>query len=346
MRIARAMFLRRFYELKLGITLLLLGASLHAELVIYEGRLSIDGVPFRGTGRFKFALIGERGAEVWSSEAMRLNVSDGNYAVRLGDSPQAPPIDEARARGAKLRILFERPEKGWVLAGPDVALSGDKSTDEPGGQNAAIMAELREIRALLEGKPTATRPAVSEAATVSVAGAPSMGSAEAPLVLVEFTDFQCPYSITFHREVFAALKTKYVETGKLRLFSRNLPQSFHPQAGPAAKAAHCAEAQSKFWEMRERLLAAQGALSPEAIRKAAEEAGLDVARLEECVGSADTAAALEKEVQDARAAGIVATPTFILGKMTGEQVTGVKLVGVQSLARLEVEMRRLLREEK
>ena len=78
-------------------------------------------------------------------------------------------------------------------------------------------------------------------------------------MLVEFTDFQCPYCITFQREVFAALKTKYVETGKLRLFSRNVPQVFHPQAGPAAKAARCAEAQGKFWPMRERLLAAQGA---------------------------------------------------------------------------------------
>ena len=281
---------------------------------------------------------------------MRLNVSDGNYAVRLGDSPQAPPIDEARLRGAtpKLRIWFERPEKGWVIAGPDVALAGDTpATDAAlGGQSAAIMVELREIRALLEGKPTATRAAEPETATVSVAGAPSTGSAEAPLVLVEFTDFQCPHCITFQREVFAVLKTKYVETGRLRVVSRNLPQGFHPQAGPAAKAARCAEAQGRFWEMRERLLAVQGALSPEAIRKPATEAGMDVARLEECATSAESAAALEKEVQEARAAGIVATPTFILGKMTGDQVTGVKLVGAQSLARLEVEMRRLLREEK
>ena len=342
------MFIRRLCELKLWTTLLV--ASLHAELVIYEGHLSIDGTPFRGTGRFKFALIGERGAEVWASEAMRLNVSDGNYAVRLGDSPQAPPIDEARLRGAtpKLRIWFERPEKGWVIAGPDVALAGDTpATDAAlGGQSAAIMVELREIRALLEGKPTATRTAEPETATVSVAGAPSTGNADAPLVLVEFMDFQCPYCVTFQREVFAALKTKYVETGKLRVVSRNLPQVFHPQAGSAARAARCAEAQGRFWEMRERLVAAQGALSAEAIRKAAEEAGLDVVRLEECAGSAETAAALEKEVQDAREAGIVATPTFILGKMTGDQVTGVKLVGAQSLARLEVEMRRLLREEK
>jgi protein-disulfide isomerase len=338
--IGRVLLFACLYELKLGTTF--------AELVIYEGRLSIEGVPFRGTGRFKFALIGERGAELWASEPMRLNVSDGNYAVRLGDSPQAPPIDEARLRGAtpKLRIMFERPKKGWVLAGPDVALSGDKTADEPGGSNAAILAELREIRALLEGKPPVTRTVAPETVTVSVAGAPSMGSAEAPLVLVEFTDFQCPHCINFQREVFPALKAKHVETGKLRVVSRNLPQVSHPQAGPAAKAARCAEAQGKFWEMRERLLAAQGVLSPGAIRKAAEQSGLDVAQLEACAASAETAAALEKELQDAKAAGIVATPTFILGKMTGDRVTGVKLVGAQSLARLEIEMRRLLNEEK
>ena len=300
-------------------------------------------------GHGECVLAQARGAELWASEAMRLNVSDGNYAVRLGDSPQAPPIDEARVRGAtlpKLRIWFERPEKGWVLPGPDVALAGDTPTaDTAGGQNAAIMAELREIRALLEGKPTATRTAEPETATVSVADAPSTGSAEAPLVLGEFTDCQCPYCSTFPREVFAALKAKHVETGKLRVVSRHLPQNFHPQAGPAARAARCAEAQGRFWEIRERLLAAQGALSPEAIRNAATEAGLDLARLEDCAGSAETTAALAKEVQEARQAGIVATPTFILGKMTGDQVTGVRLVGAQSLARLEVEMRRLLNEK-
>lgn len=94
--------------------------------------------------------------------------------------------------------------------------------------------------------------------------------------------------------------------------------------------------------MRARLFAANGELTPEAIRKAAQEAGLDLARFEECAGSAEIAEAVRKEAQDAKAAGIVATPTFVLGKPTGDTVTGVKLVGAQPLVRIEMEMRKVV----
>ena len=253
--------------------------------------------------------------------------------------------EAGKIRGAtapKLRIWFERAEKGWSLVGPDVTLKSERAAEGTGdGQMTAVLSELREIRALLEGKPTAARTPEAETATVSVAGAPSIGSADAPLVLVEFTDFQCPYSITFEK-TFEALKTKYVDTGKLRVVSRNVPQDFHPQAGPAARAALCAEAQGKFAKMRERLFAANGELSPEAIQKAAQEAGLDMARFEECTKSAEIAEAVRKDAQDAKAAGIVATPTFVLGKMTDGKVTGVKLVGAQPLVRIEIEMRKVV----
>lgn len=335
--------LRRLCELKLWTTLL--AASLHAELIIYQGKLSLDGTPVSGAGRFKFALIGDQGSAVWSSEPMTVQVADGVYAVRLGDSAQAPPIADAALRGAtapKLRIWFERAEKGWSIVGPDVALTSEKPSDATGGaQMTAVMSELREIRALLEGKPTTARPPEAETVTVSVASAPSDGNADAPLVLVEFTDFQCPYNIAFQK-TFEALKTKYVDTGKLRVVSRNVPQAFHPQAGPAARAALCAEAQGKFWPMRARLFAAGGELTPETIQKAAQDVGLDMARFAEDFKSAEIADAVQQDAQDAKAAGIVATPTFVLGKMADGKVTGVKLVGAQPLVRIEMEMRKVV----
>ncbi len=328
-------------------TLLLLATPLHAEVVMYQGRLSVDGAPFEGVGRFKFALIDGNGAAVWSSEAMSLQVSEGRYAVRLGNSAQAPPMADGLLRSGtvpKLRIWFERKERGWSVAGPDVALANEPSTEgaatASGAQLTAVMSELREIRALLEGKPAA-RSVEAETVTVSVAGAPSLGSADAPLVPVEFTDFQCPYCIGFQK-VFDALKTKYVDTGKLRVVSRNVPQAFHPLAGPAARAARCAEQQGRFWEMRARLFAANGELSPEALRKAAADAGLDAGKFDVCLAGDEVAAAVEKDVHDAQAAGIVPTPTFVLGKQTGDQVTGVKLVGAQPLVRLEIEMRKVV----
>ena len=102
-----------------------------ADVVYYEGRLSVDGIPFAGTGRFKFTLVGEQGAALWSSGDISLTVSDGDYAVRLGESAQAPPIDSAILRAMpppKLRIWFYRDGKGWAVASVDVPLTSKPVT--------------------------------------------------------------------------------------------------------------------------------------------------------------------------------------------------------------------------
>jgi hypothetical protein len=110
---------------------LLMATPALADVVYYEGRLSVDGVPFAGTGRFRFALVGEQGATLWSSGDISLTLSDGVYAVRLGESAQAPPIDSAVLRGTpppKLRIWFHREGKGWALASADVPLTSKPVT--------------------------------------------------------------------------------------------------------------------------------------------------------------------------------------------------------------------------
>src|ERR1700741_1407020 len=71
-------------------------------------------------------------------------------------------------------------------------------------------------------------------------GEPALGSATAPLTMVEFTDYQCPYCRRFQAEVWPKLKRYYVDTGKLRYIAPDLPLEFHAAAAPAAEAAHCA----------------------------------------------------------------------------------------------------------
>jgi hypothetical protein len=108
-----------------------------ADGVYYEGRLSVNGTPFEGTGRFKFALIGDHGAVLWSSADINLTVHEGVYAVRLGESAQATPISSAVLRGTpvpRLRIWFHREGKGWVSACADVALSS-KAPGAPAGNS-------------------------------------------------------------------------------------------------------------------------------------------------------------------------------------------------------------------
>jgi len=324
-----------------------LGGNLSADVINYQGRLSISGTPFNGVTGFKFGLINGQGTEVWSSQKIVLQVTHGVYAVRLGDSQQAPPISTAvlRETPLKLRIWLDRNEKGWATLGEDVPIAYETMPAPALGasEGNAILAELRAIHALLAGqqKP-ASAPDPPQIVTVSIAGAPSLGKAEAPLVLVEFTDFQCPFCIKFQNEVFAQLKTNYVDTGKLRVVSHNLPLAFHTFAGPAARAAICAEAQGKFWPMREKLFAAGHALSSETINQIVQDVRLDAATYAVCATNQETAAALLKDGQEAKAAAIEATPSFVLGRAVAGKVTGLKIIGAQPYANFAAEINKML----
>jgi protein-disulfide isomerase len=326
----------------------LLTVAVEADVINYQGRLSENGAPFNGISHFKFALIGEQGAAVWSSQEIALQVNDGIYAVRLGDSAQAPPINAAvldQGSAIKLRIWLDRNEKGWVKVGDDIPVAYETTSPSitSGGESSAILAELRDIHALLAGQQKAApAPDSPQIVTVSIAGAPSLGNTEAPLVLVEFTDFQCPFCIKFQSEVFAQLKTNYVDTGKLRVVSHNLPLPFHPFAEPAALAAICADAQGKFWPMREKLFAIGNPLSLEAINHVAQSVGLDAANYAACVTNAETAGVLLKDGQEAKAAAIDATPSFVLGRDVGGKVTGLKIVGAQPYANFAAEINKML----
>src|SRR5215472_8630220 len=117
-----------------------------------------------------------------------------------------------------------------------------------------ILNELRQIRQLLEKQPAAPQQAPGTQITkarISTEGAYVMGSKDAPLTMVEFTNFQCPFCQRFHVATFSELKKNYIDTGKLRFYSRDMPLDFHANAMRAAQAARCANEQGKFWQLRD-----------------------------------------------------------------------------------------------
>jgi protein-disulfide isomerase len=321
-----------------------------ADVINYQGRLSLNGTPISGVNRFKFALIGEQGATVWTSEAIPLQVNNGVYAVRLGDSQQAPPIPVTvlQETSLKLRIWLDRNEKGWIPVGNDVPVSYEKPLSSSGGsgENRAILAELRDIHALLAGQQKNNQnnppPEPPQIVTVSITGAPSLGKAEAPLVLIEFLDYQCPFCSRYQNDVFARLKTNYVDTGKLRVIACNLPLPFHSAAEPAARAAICATAQGKFWALRDQLFVTGRALSSEAISQAVQAAGMDAAKYAACTNDTATTETLLKDGQEAKEAGIEATPSFVLGRAVAGKVTGLKIIGAQPYPNFAAEIDKML----
>ena len=82
-------------------------------------------------------------------------------------------------------------------------------------------------------------------------GEPTLGAGKAPLTIVEFSDFECPYCRQFHEQVIPSLKREYIETGLVRFIHKDLPLPFHSQAKHAAAAARCAGEQNRYWDLYE-----------------------------------------------------------------------------------------------
>jgi protein-disulfide isomerase len=116
------------------------------------------------------------------------------------------------------------------------------------GQADAILGELKQIRLLLQTRQNAGAPAsppsppqASEPVDIRIAAdVHALGRLNAPVTMIEFTDYQCPFCRQFHRETFQALKKEFIDTGELRYVSRDLPLPMHKHALKAAEAARCA----------------------------------------------------------------------------------------------------------
>jgi protein-disulfide isomerase len=204
-------------------------------------------------------------------------------------------------------------------------------------QADAILNELKSIHQLLSNPP-ATRavaaaapaaPAPTEHVKMSVGtGWYSMGREDAPVTMVEFTDYQCPFCRRFESDSFAKLKKEYIDTGKIRFVSRDLPLEFHPNAPGAAMAARCAGDQHKFWEMRDAMMLDTATdLGPESILKYGQKTSLDMAAFSTCLSDKKYTEAIKKDTADAGALGISGTPSFVIGKTDKQEIAGVRIVG-------------------
>lgn len=154
-----------------------------------------------------------------------------------------------------------------------------------------------------------------------------LGSKDAPLTIIEFTDLQCPYCARFALETWPALREKYVDTGKVQFVSRDLPLSFHPYALPAAIAARCAGRQGKFFEYREALFRGQAHLADAPYDAIAERLGLDVRRFAACREDPAVAGAVRDDAALAAQNGIASTPTFVIGRLVHGNFAGEVVPG-------------------
>ena len=161
----------------------------------------------------------------------------------------------------------------------------------------SLREELVEIRKLLQkGQPAPARQAVNVSGmSFDIGENPVKGSENATVVLLEFTDYQCPYCNRHTLQTHPLIEREYIDTGKIRYVSLDMPiASLHPLAFKAAEASHCAEDQGKFWQMRERLFANQKALVP--WNAHADALGLDVALFDACLNSGKHGDAVRRDM--------------------------------------------------
>jgi protein-disulfide isomerase len=174
---------------------------------------------------------------------------------------------------------------------------------------------------------------------ISFNNPPVLGAANAPLTLVEFADFQCPYCKAFFLKIFPQLKRDYIDTGKVRLLSQHMG-FLGEESLQAAEAARCAQAQDAFWQFHDRLYELQdgenvGTFVPENLKKLAGGLGLEQASFDQCLDSQVTRPDILEVMQNARKLGIMYTPTLFIGNVKIEGVPDYKTIQAQIEAQLK-----------
>ena len=174
----------------------------------------------------------------------------------------------------------------------------------------------------------------------------SMGSANAPLVMVEYTDLECPFCQQFHNTTFAQVKANYIDTGKVRFVSRDFPLDFHQNARRAAVAGRCAGEQGKYWEMRHVMIVNADKLKPDNLLTYAANVKLDVPKFTTCLNSDKYMQDIDKNIAEGTAAGVNGTPSFVIGTLDKDKLKGVRLVGAMPYAQVEAKIEEMLAQRK
>lgn len=173
---------------------------------------------------------------------------------------------------------------------------------------------------------------------VSVANDPVMGDANAPVTMIEFSDYECPFCKQFFTDTESQIVKDYVDTGKVKIVYRNLPLPFHdPMSTTESIAALCVRAQSddatyfKFHDLMFKNTTSNGTgLTKDQLYQFSDSLGLNTDALKTCMDDPKQADVVKKDIADATAAGANATPTFFIGKSTSDGViNGTPVIGAQ-----------------
>jgi protein-disulfide isomerase len=154
-----------------------------------------------------------------------------------------------------------------------------------------------------------------------------MGKADAPVTMVEFTDYQCPFCRRYSNGTFPEIIKNYVKTGKVRYVVRQFPlKAIHPKAVKASEASLCAGDQGKYWEMHDRIFQKTKAFNQEEWVRHAAALGLDMGSFKDCLGNGKNASRVEQDLKEGTALGMRGTPGFFFGRTDPDDPNKFKAV--------------------
>ena len=249
-----------------------------------------------------------------------------------GDFENAPKINEKIVKKSTINVLIITiimiTGVAAFFAGSYVSnFNSDKISQEE-LENAIAKLELK----ILEKQLPTNQPALP--LKISSENNPVIGNPDAPITIIEFSDFQCPFCAKFHIDTLPSIMNEYIKNGQVKLVFRDFPiQSIHPNALPASVAAECANEQKKFKEMHDVLFEKQNKWSNQNIESVmntfsqyASDLGLEEKAFDSCLKNGKYIEEIQKDLDDGRTYGISGTPGFFIGN---DQIGFIELKGAQ-----------------
>ena len=272
------------------------------------------------------------------------NVSEVSNVLEQSDVLEQSHQTNDDAKVTINKSTFNNLLKGIVVAIAITAFFGGyfvgtfDNTDS-GVSNEEIKEILTAIQKAPVPQPTQqpSQPNAPQIFQISLDDDPFKGDPNAPVIVVEFSDFQCPFCSRFYQQTLPLIQENYIDTGKIKFVYRDLPlDSLHPNARLTHIAAECADEQEKFWEYHDVLFDKQSQWQrlsstdlPITLTQYAADLGIQTESFETCLESEEMANEVKKDVSDAARYGSTGTPTFFVGN---EEDGFIKLVGAQPYA--------------
>lgn len=252
-------------------------------------------------------------------------------------------VSEA-GKGVGVRSWEEMPSRGaWIIAGSillggliiSASILSSGGAFQKGAGSGSGTAQQPTGNPSAAAQPTGNQP--SGPVKVSVDNDPILGDKNAPVTLIEFSDYECPFCKKSFTDLLPELKKTYIDTGKVKLVYRDFPLSFHANAEKEAEAAECARSlgnDATYYKFHDQIFTQTTSngtgLALTQLPVIAKSLGLNVNQFQQCLESGKFKDEVAKDIADGTAAGVSGTPSWIIGASSKDgQVEGQLVVGAQ-----------------